>query len=71
MNIYEFESKVETVINGLYKGRHTFAKNMINQGLREEEKSFCEWLMMFLAWSEISDLDDCKRYYWQLDEEEA
>ena len=60
--IYKFDEAIKNI------PREAFIKNMEN--LNVEDKTFCEWVQTFLAWSELIDLEDCKSFHWNLEEEE-
>lgn len=69
MNIDDFIDNLDEVLKDLEDGKDSFRRNMINEGLKEEDKPFSTWLHMFLSWSEVAYEEDIKRYYWYLDEE--
>jgi hypothetical protein len=60
--MFEFDEAIKNI------PREAFIKNM--EKLESENKTFCEWVQIFLAWSELIDLEDCKSFHWNLEEEE-
>ena len=66
MKIEEFFEEFDKAIDKI--GKEAFIRNMKNLGF--EDKTFCEWVQTFLAWSELIDLEDCKSFHWNLEEEE-
>ena len=63
MKIDQFLIDVDEVIKELQNNKEAFGENMKHMGLRD--KSFCSWLMTYLAWSEVGDERDCNNY-WEL-----
>jgi len=57
----DFIEFVDDVLEDLKQNKEYFANNM--KHMNEKDHSFCYWLMMFLAWSEVSTEEDCKNYY--------
>ncbi len=70
MKIETFIKQVDTVLDELSDKHHkeSFSKNM--KHLEWEDKPFSEWMMTYLAWSELGSEEDCKAYYWYLEDEE-
>ena len=68
MNVNRFVELVDEVLDRLSKDKEPFKDNMIH--MEAEDRSFCEWMTTFLAWAELSSDEDCKNFYWYLEEEE-
>ena len=49
-----FQQEIET-------NKEAFISNMHNLNL--EDKKFCEWVEIFIAWMELADEEDCEMYY--------
>lgn len=68
MQVNRFVELVDVVLSDLHAHKNSFMKNM--EHLEGEDKKFSEWMMTYLAWSELGTTEDIERYYGHLDEEE-
>jgi len=70
MKIEKFIELVDDVLNELKSNEHkeSFKENM--EHLEEEDKKFSEWMMTYLAWSELGSEKDCATFYWNLENED-
>jgi len=69
MMVNDFLEKIDFVLDELKNKSHkeAFAKNM--EHLELEDKKFSEWVMTYLAWSELGSEKDVANYYWNLEDE--
>ena len=70
MKIKKFFAQISTVLDELGNPTHqeSFSENM--KHLKIDDKSFADWMMTYLAWSELGSEEDCKRFYWYLEDED-
>lgn len=69
MKVNKFLELLDDVLDDLRAKEHkeAFAKN--TEHLKIDDKKFSEWLMTYLAWSEVGSEEDVAMYYWHLEEE--
>lgn len=70
MKIDIFFQRISTVLDDLRSPEHQkiFIENMAR--LDKQDGSFAEWMMTYLAWSELGSEKDCKNYYWYLEDKD-
>jgi len=68
INVDEFINEVDEILSDLKRSKVAFANNMKHHN--KEDHPFCHWMMMYLAWSELADEEDCRNYYWQYEVED-
>jgi len=71
MNVNQFMVRLDELVGRIqHKSvREAFIENMEHLSKTNErlkDKSFCSWMMTYLAWNELGDEEDCEQYYWDL-----
>ena len=71
MKASDFIERVDYVLDTLkdYYHKDAFVKNMEKLPQTISSKKFSEWMMMYLAWSELGSADDVASYFWYLEYE--
>jgi len=70
MQAKTFIELVDEVLDDLRYTYHkeAFAENLLKLGVKD--RKFSEWMMTYLAWSELGSEEDVARHYWHLEAEE-
>lgn len=70
MQAKTFIELVDEVLDELKNKEHkeAFAENLLKLGVKD--RKFSEWMMTYLAWSELGSEKDVAQYYWNLEAEE-
>ncbi len=69
MRAEKFVIAVDEVLTMLKSSENKVAFLANMRHLNIKDKPFSEWIMTYLAWNELGSEEDCKAFYWHLEEE--
>lgn len=71
MKAHDFVGLVDDVLDTLKADyyKKAFVENMEKLPHLFSDKKFSEWMMLYLAWSELGSADDVARHFWHLEDE--
>lgn len=62
MKIRDFLNKFDKVLNELKSQQEIFSENMYNIN-NSADRPFAEWVLIYLAWSELGSFADIEAHY--------